>query len=425
MAVYDTKNRVFHDMVFRISRPIVLTAVLFAAGCSFVDDSLLPVLTGGEPKSAAGPVAIAPSAAEANPNPTVSGATAVAAGVVTPAQIMAPAAIAAGTPPPLGTTNFITPGVTAAPNTGTFVGQKVSVLRSELGALQGRLQLRNQQLQQIRTTTTGNSQAYHGTIAAVNARLQVGTTPGNPILINQWNQAQLQLERIGADISSMNSLANAVASDSSMSAYLLESTRAAYGLSGAIEEDHRQLAILEDETNRTVVLVDRLLNELSEDISRQTAYVGNERANLTTLSHSVKNGELLGTSLSNRAYLASAPVANSSPFTGSSTQNFAAGNRQPLVVIRFDRADVPYEQALYTAVNRTLQGRPQSVFDVVAVAPMQGGAADVALSQSKATRNAQKVLRSLTDMGLPAARINLSAAASGQAVTNEVHIYVR
>ncbi len=391
-------------MVYRITRPIVLSAALFAAGCSFVDESLMPALTGEEPAGANQPVAIAPSNAENNPDPTVSGA---------------------GQPPALGTTNFVTPGVTPASNTGTFVGQKVAVLRSELGALQERLKLRNQQLQQIRTTTTGNSQTYHGTIAAINTRLQVGTTPGNPVLINQWNQAQLELERIGADISSMNSLANAVASDSSMSAYLLESTRAAYGLSGAIEEDHRQLAILEDETNRTVVLVDRLLNELSEDISRQTAYVGNERSNLTTLSHSIKNGELLGSSLANRAYLSTAPVASTSPLAASSSQNFAGGSRQPLVVIRFDRPDVPYEQALYTAVNRTLQGRPQSVFDVVAITPMQGGAAGVALNQSKSTRNAQRVLRSLTDMGLPASRVSLSASSSGQAVTNEVHIYVR
>lgn len=393
-------------MVYRITRPIVLSAALFAAGCSFIDESLMPALTGEEATEANKPVAIAPSEAEKNPDPTVSGAV-------------------GSTPPSLGTTNFVTPGVTPAPNTGTFVGQKVAVLRSELGALQERLKLRNQQLQQIRVAATGNSQAYHGTIAAINTRLQVGTTPGNPVLINQWNQAQLQLERIGADISSMNSLANAVASDSSMSAYLLESTRAAYGLSGAIEEDHRQLAILEDETNRTVVLVDRLLNELSEDISRQTTYVGNERSNLTTLSHSIKNGELLGTSLASRAYLAPAPVANSSPVLGGSSQTFNTGNRQPLVVIRFDRPDVPYEQALYTAVNRTLQGRPQSVFDVVAITPLQGGAANVALNQTKSTRNAQKVLRSLTDMGLPASRVSLSASSSGQAVTNEVHIYVR
>ncbi|WP_169567333.1 hypothetical protein [Sneathiella limimaris] len=400
-------------MVFRISRPIALTAALFVAGCSFIDESLMPALTGDDAEATGAPVPIAASEAEKNPDPTLSPAGAGAA------------TLPANAPPVLGSTNFVTPGVTAAPNTGTFVGQKVAVLRSELGALQERLKLRNQQLQQIRNTTTSNSQAYHGTIAAVNARLQVGTTPGNPILINQWNQAQLQLERIGADISSMNSLANAVASDSSMSAYLLESTRAAYGLSGAIEEDHRQLAILEDETNRTVVLVDRLLNELSEDISRQTAYVGNERANLTTLSHSIKNGELLGASLANRAYLSTGPVASSSPVASTSTQNFNAGNRQPLVVIRFDRENVPYEQALYTAVNRTLQSRPQSVFDVVAVAPMTGGAADVALNQTKATRNARKVLRSLTDMGLPASRVNLTTASSGQAVTSEVHIYVR
>jgi len=401
-------------MVFRITRPIALVATLFVAGCSFIDESLLPALTGDD---AAAPVPIAASQAEKNPDPTLATPPAATAQAATTAP--------AAAPPSLGTTNFVTPGVTAAPNTGTFVGQKVAVLRTELGALQGRLKLRNKQLQQIRDTTIKDSQAYHGTIAAVNARLQVGTTPGNPILINQWNQAQLQLERIGADISSMNSLANAVASDSSMSAYLLESTRAAYGLSGAIEEDHRQLAILEDETNRTVILVDRLLNELSEDISRQTAYVGNERANLTTLSNSIKNGELLGASLANRAYLAPAPVASASPVIGRNTQNYAAGNRQPLVVIRFDRADVPYEQALYTAINRTLQSRPQSVFDVVAVAPMSGGAADVALNQSKATRNAQKVMRSLTDMGLPASRVNLSSASSGQAVSNEVHIYVR
>ncbi len=393
-------------MVYRITQPIVLSAALLAAGCSFIDESLMPALTGEEAADSGQPVAIAASEAEKNPDPTVSGA-------------------GAALPPTLGTTNFVTPGVTPAPNTGTFVGQKVAVLRNELGALQERLKLRNEQLQQIRTATTGNSQTYHGTIAAINTRLQVGTTPGNPVLINQWNQAQLQLERIGADISSMNSLANAVASDSSMSAYLLESTRAAYGLSGAIEEDHRQLAILEDETNRTVVLVDRLLNELSEDISRQTAYVGNERSNLTTLSHSIKNGELLGSSLASRAYLSTAPVASTSPLAYGSSQNFTAGNRQPLVVIRFDRPDVPYEQALYTAVNRTLQGRPQSVFDVVAITPMQGGAANVALNQSKSTRNAQRVLRSLTDMGLPASRVSLSASSSGQAVTNEVHIYVR
>ena len=124
----------------------------------------------------------------------------------------------------------------------------------------------------------------------VNARLQVGTTPGNPVLVQQWNEAQAQLDRISADVAAMNNLANKVAADSAMSSYLLESTRAAYGLSGAVDEDHRQLAILEDEVNKTVVLIDRLLNELSDDIRRQTDYVNRERGNIQTLAVAIKNG---------------------------------------------------------------------------------------------------------------------------------------
>ena len=58
----------------------------------------------------------------------------------------------------------------------------------------------NQELQIIRRTTTQNAQRYHGTVAAINARLQLGTTPGNPVLVSQWNTAQAELDRIGLDI---------------------------------------------------------------------------------------------------------------------------------------------------------------------------------------------------------------------------------
>ncbi len=303
------------------------------------------------------------------------------------------------------------------------MGQKVGQLRSELETLQNNVRQRNDSLQEIRRTTTQNAQRYHGTVAAVNARLQLGTTPGNPVLVRQWNTAQSELDRIGVDIAAMNSLANSVAADSAMVSYLLETTRATYGLQGAIDEDHRQLATLEDETNRTLVLIDRLLNELSEDISRQTAYVGNERRNLTAISLAIKNGEYYGQSLSSRAYLSAAPLASAAP--SGSDSSFAAANRRPLVVIRFDRADVPYQQALYNAVSRALERRPQAAFELVAVTPSQGTAAENALNASKVKRHADDVLRTLMEMGLPADRVNLSSTTSAEAATNEVHIYVR
>src|SRR3546814_9819040 len=61
-----------------------------------------------------------------------------------------------------------------------------------------------------------------------------------------------------------------------------------------------QLAVLEDDTNQTVVVVDRLLTELSDDIRRQSAYVGIERQDLNAMAVAIKHGELFGTSLANR-----------------------------------------------------------------------------------------------------------------------------
>jgi TolA-binding protein len=359
---------------------------------------LWPSLTGDAPKSSE-KQQIPASAAEANPAPTFS-------------------------PPQLGTGQFVPTPVTAGQPTGTFVGQKVQGLRGELSQLQGVINQRNGQLQQIRNSTTQDSQRYHGLVAAVTTRLQLGTTPGNPVLVSQWNQAQSELDRLSSDIAAMNSLANEVAADAGLSSYLLQSSRATYGLSGAIDEDHRQLAILEDETNRTVVLIDRLLHELSDDIARQTTYVGNERSNLSTLALSIKNGEIYGASLANRAYQSAVPLAVAAP-APSGKRNFALDNREPLVVIRFDRTDVPYQQALYTAVSKALERRPQAQFDLVAVAATQGNSGQAAINQSQSRRNAERVLRTLTDMGLPADRVNLSATTSTQVATNEVHLYVR
>ncbi|HVM79616.1 MAG TPA: hypothetical protein VMU06_11385 [Stellaceae bacterium] len=383
---------------------IVATAML--AGCSFVDDNLMPVLTGEEPseQTASGsqpsgyppPQQIPPSPAESNPQPTLSPVPA---------------------PPPVSSGNYNAGPVTPGASTGTYVGQKVAGLRADLQRLQSNINQHNGELQQARQQMAQDASNYYNLVASVNSRLQVGTTPGNPQLQAQWNSAQAALTRLSDDITRLNTISNAAASDSALAAYILESVRAAYGLQGAVEEDHRQLATLENDCNRTVVLIDRLLNDISEDISRQSNYVSNERRNLTMLSLAIKNGELYGQSLSNRAYSGAAPQQVASAG--------ARGDRRPLMVIRFDRTNVAYEQALYTAVSRALERRPGAVFDVVAVAPSSGTPGQVALNTTTAKRNADGVVRSLTNMGLPAERINLSSTTSSSAQTSEVQIYVR
>jgi hypothetical protein len=101
------------------------------------------------------------------------------------------------------------------------------------------------------------------------------------------------------------------------------------------------------------------------------------------------------------------------------------GQRQPLVIIRFYRPDEDYQQALFTAVSRALERRPNSAFDLVSVAPGTGNPAQVALATNASRRNAEGVLRSLTNMGLPADRVSLSATSSPSANVAEVHVYIR
>ena len=103
----------------------------------------------------------------------------------------------------------------------------------------------------------------------------------------------------------------------------------------------------------------------------------------------------------------------------------AVGQRRPLVVIRFDRPDVRYEPALYTAVSRALERRPSAIFDVVAVSPGTGGKAETANGADEARRHAEAVMRALSNMGLPADRLTLSALSRAGIGGNEVRIFVR
>ncbi len=395
-------NGSLEGIALHTSRAVVIAASLLLfgllSGCSGTADSLWPSFSGNKPAGGGGQIAVPPSPGEQAGQPVIDSAT-------------------AGAPPLLGNTNFSPLQPSQGAPTGTLVGQRVMQLRGELQAMDGRIGQHNTRLQELRAITAGNAQRYHGTVAAVTARLQLGTTPGNPIVINQWNAAQADLDRLSSDISALNGLSNSVAEDAGMGEFLLETARATYGLAGAIDEDHRQLGILEDETNRSLVLIQRLLGELSTDISRQTAYVGNERARLTTLANGIKKGVMFGETLASSATLA--PVGSQAMAGGGGL----AG--RPLVVIRFDRSNVEYEQPLYSALTRALESRPDARFDVVSVVPAGANASDMRRSQTQSRRNAEAVMASIADMGLPASRLSISSTTSDDVSSNEVRVYMR
>jgi hypothetical protein len=297
-------------------------------------------------------------------------------------------------------------------NTGTAVSNTVANLRGQMVSLENHLASNAQQMAGLHGQAASNATAYHEAKARITARLQVGTTRGNPELVAEWNTAQSALDQLTVNINAMNALGTNVANDSSTAHYILDQITATFNVSGAVDEDHRQLSVLEDETNQTIILIDRLLKNVSDDVQRQTAYAGNERANLTTLAAAIKNGELYGAELG-------------SPMLASVSGPSASYGGTPLVVIRFDHANVDYQQILYAALSQALQSRPGAGFSVVAVSPTRGTVAAVQLAQTAAKRHAQEVMRSITDMGVPASRLAVASSTDPNATSSEVRVFVR
>ena len=313
---------------------------------------------------------------------------------------------------PAETSGSITP-VTIEPgsDTGTVVSKTIASLRNELAATQGKIVSEASELASLKNAGAQYAGSYHEAKAHITTRLQVGTTRGNPELVSEWNVAQSALDSLTGNINSLNALGTKVADAASRTHYALNTIQATYNVSGAVDEDHRQLSVLEDETNQTIILIDHLLKAVSDDIQRQTAYVANERANLTTLAAAIKNGELYGGDLGSSMV---APASYSADAGGVA-----------LVTIRFDHPDVEYQQILYTALSQALQSRPGASFRVLAVSPTRGTAAAVQLAQTSAQRHAQAVMRSMTDMGVPGTRLSISSTTDPGATSAEVRVYVR
>jgi len=302
--------------------------------------------------------------------------------------------------------------------TNTPIAQRVRELRDEYELVVSNHRNNVIELARIRQTAVDLSTKYHSTVSGIEARLQQGTTPGNPELVQQWTDAQASLNAMSNEIGAMNVLATKVSADASAAAYLSDMVDATLTLPGAVDEDHRQLHMLSAALDTESNSINRILSDVSDDLLRHSAYVANQQSNLGTLALGIKGGQLYGESLANRAYQTRLPAA-----TGSSTGP-AAGSA-PLIVIRFDRADPVYEQPLYNALARALERKPGAQFDLVAVSPKTKTDADAAIVKNRTRGYAEGVVRAVTDMGLPAERLRLSSATSARVNTSEVHIYVR
>lgn len=361
----------------KIAKLSSLMMAIALGGCTYSQDAIFPSLFGSD---------IQEQAAENHAN----------AGIV------------------LGTTNFEPVNVSEVSNTGTFVGQKVMTFRGELSQLQNSIRTNNAELQKIRNSIINNALEYHKTIAEIETKLQVGTTPGNPHMFEKLAKAENNIQVMNTNAAALNQLSGRISADTANTDYLVEAIRSAYSISGAVDEDHRQLRILENEAGQTSILMHSLLNEVNSDISRQQQYVKTANTNITNLSSAIRVGSF-GV---NNAPISRSPLlatsSDSSTYIEADVPAFVGG--KPLFSVRFANKNVDYKDGLKKAVANALAKKKNVVFDIVAVNSLQS---------TSANEYASKIFQEVINLGVTADRINISSKIDTETDFPAVMIFVK
>jgi hypothetical protein len=297
-------------------------------------------------------------------------------------------------------------------DTGTTVGQTVQRLRGELSTAHDKVAADVQQFTTLRSAAVQDVTTYQEAKSHIVIRLQTGTTRANPELVGEWNTSQASLDTLTGNINAFATLGTDLSADAARLHTERETIADAMNMAGGTDEDHRQLTTLSTEAGQASGVLDHLQTEVTRSVQRQTAFVANERTSLASLQTDIKNGELYSSNAPAGAMAATNPAASSGP-------------AKSIVTIRFNHAKVNFEQDLYAAMNQELQAKPAAMFRVEAVSPTRASEAAMQKVQMEAQHHAQDVLKSMTDMGLPAARVSISSLTDPAATSAEVRVYAQ
>ena len=302
----------------------------------------------------------------------------------------------------------------------TYVGQRILEMQEEFIKLDADIKQGEDSFEELKFNGIKSAENYHSIVAAIAARLQIGTTPGNPILLNQYEQAQTELAEVGAQGQNLVDVGNQIALFSTRVSYLLEQARSAKKLRGAVDEDHRNLSSFQDTLKRRNVDVLRTLEDLNETVRRRDIFLAAERRRLTQLANAISIGESFGLGLGT---LGSLPAINDNENSeqGKRSESISV-SPNPIAIFRIDEQD-NYEQNLFGAISATLDKAPQSRFTLVAVSSSAGNPSEQAERAANARNDVSRLISSLISMGMPVDRISVSSLSVANVENTEVRLY--
>jgi hypothetical protein len=358
-----------------------------------------------------------------------------------------------------------------AGTSATSVGARAAQLGREVDRLDASAGSCSVTQADIKTQRGQLSTDYFTHVAQINARLQAGTTAGNPELVTAWQAARGALDSLDREAARLGDLVTSCTDDTAQATYLTESIRAAMSLRGAVDADRAELIRQSGRVGSISSSLELTLDLMLDDLNRQNEMLLVEHRNLTTLAHAIDVGQLLGGNLALRGTALpnwTAPIRSTAPVPlhhrhsvvvhqpaapaadgaapdatpapadattpparphkrhhhtaqGSGAQPILAHyhHHRPVIVIPLG-GDGSYERALYSAVSTALNKQPDARFVVEPAVQRNPNRGRAVLDASAAHREADAVARSLASFGLPQARITTTGTVSG---TGGIRVY--
>ena len=300
----------------------------------------------------------------------------------------------------------------------TYVGQRILEMQNEFNKLDNEISDKKISFDLLKSTGIKSAENYHSIVAAIAARLQIGTTPGNPILLDQFESAQTELASVSAQGQNIVDVGNKISLLSTRVSYLLEQARAAKKLRGAVDQDHRDLSAFQDALKRRSVDVMRSLEELNETVRRREIFLAAERRRLTLLANAISIGESFGTGLGT---VKSLPVSNEENNYEQKSQSSVSPS--PIAVFKIRSESENYHQDLFGAVSAALEKAPETKFTLVAVSSSAGNASKQAERAANAKLDVGKLISSLVSMGMPVDRLSVNSLSVASIENTEVRLY--
>ncbi len=306
-----------------------------------------------------------------------------------------------------------------------YVRNSIDILRTAGQDMDETLNARNNRFNDHKQEIRNSARTYLDVIADIRATLQVGTTPGNPVLMDNLRVAASNMSTLATEVEKLQDLSNQVAKDMTQVAFLQRTVNNAMQLAGGTDEDHKELdriRIAFDKKANDLVLMQGSVNSL---IARQLGLQDIHRKEFNQLTKLVRKGVNTHSVVSRPLDTPEMVETVGKPISGVETPDLqvsAAAPLQPaLFVMKPEERN--FQQSLYAVVASAYAQDQNIQFKIVGVASVGNNVKTTAQNNKKARAGADRLLEALVEIGVPASRVQIETLSDTSVSETEVRLY--